>query len=157
LSTRAALFLASEGEGLHDVWYADVRPGRDGSVLDVAFVTNVTRSAGADDGDLLPLGARGAFVSRARGLVEARTTFALRGAPPQLTEGWSRVQRWQGAISNLQETGRTIGFGRTRYQLVTPEPGTFTVSDDQFALAVPSGAVVIDPDPTAIEPVAGAE
>lgn len=156
LGTRSALFLAQEAEAPADVWYADVRPGRDGAVLDVSFVTNVTRSAGADDGSLLRLGDRVAFVSRASDRVEAVTVLDLRGEPEELTADWSRVQRWQGAISNLQETGRSVGFGRTRYQLVSPATaGTLGIEDDHFVLTIDEGRVVLDP--AVSDPIEGAE
>lgn len=119
-SLRPALFLAHEDGELDDVWYAEVRPGRGGAVLDVSSVANLTRSPSAIEEQLVRAGDHAVFVSRAGDLVEALTVLDLRGEPASALAELTRVQRAQHAITNLQETGRSAGFGRRRYQLREP-------------------------------------
>ncbi len=151
-----ALFIASRGDELSDVWYATTRPGREGALLDVALETSLTRSAGAAEEDLVRAGDYVAFVSRAGGVTEAVTVLDLRGEPAALTADWSRVARWQNAISNLQECGRTAGFGSVRYQLVEAAPeATLRVQGERFVLAI--GERTIEIDPSVEAPLVGAE
>ncbi|AKF06873.1 hypothetical protein [Sandaracinus amylolyticus] len=113
---RPALFLAhAEGE-LDDVWYAEVRPGRGGAVLDVTSVANLTKSASSAEERLSRAGDHAVFLSRTGDQIDALTVLDLRGEDPEATASFTAVQRVQHAISNLQETGRTAGFGRVRYQ-----------------------------------------
>jgi len=160
LSTRGVLFVASEGDEPSDIHFAEVRPGRDGAILDVDLVTNLTRSPAVADDAMVRAGDALAFVSRDGALVDAVTVLDLRGEPEDLTASWSAVQRLQNAITNLQESGRTEGFGRTRYQLHDAVRGALAVEDGRFVLAGTSAdgtpvRLVIDPD--AEEPLAGSE
>jgi hypothetical protein len=146
-SLRPALFVAHvEGE-LDDVWYAEVRIGRGGVLLDVFSVANLTESAGAQEEQLVRSGNHVAFLSRAGDLVEALTILDLRGEPDASFEGWTRLQRLQHAITNLQETGRSAGFGRIRYQLVEPSREASLEADERgrFVLALDEGRLVVDP------------
>lgn len=158
LGTRPAVFLAHEGEGAgDDVYYSDVRPGLSGAAIYVSFTTDITRSGGAAEEQLVRAGDFVAFASRAGGNVEAITILDLRGEPAFYTRGWTWTQRQQNAITNLEETGRRIGFGRVRYQLRAPAPDvTLTASGDRFVLGLAGGArVTIDPEHE--EPVEGAD
>jgi hypothetical protein len=158
LGTRPALFLAHEGEGGgDDVYYSDVRPGLSGAAIYVSFTTDVTRSGGATEEQLVRAGDFVAFASRAGANVEAITVLDLRGEPASYTRGWSWTQRQQNAITNLEETGRRIGFGRVRYQLRAPAPEvTLRADGEQFVLSLPGGALVTI-DPQHEEPSVGAD
>ena len=153
LGTRPALFLAhtvAEGggeEGGDDVYYSDVRPGRSGAAIYVSFTTDVTRSAGASEEQLVRAGDYVAFASRAGANVEAITVLDVRGEPASTTTGWTWTQRQQNAITNLEETGRRVGFGRVRYQLRAPTADmTLRADGDHFVATLQAGAsVVIDP------------
>jgi hypothetical protein len=165
LSTRAALFVASEGEEPSDIWYAEVRPGRDGAILDVDWTTNLTRSAGVADRLLTRSEDYVAFVSSAGDHVEALTVMDLRGEPASLTEDWTSTQRLQNEITNLQESGRTEAFGRVRYQLHEAfEDASLAMEDGHFVLAgsIETGAEGGEParlviDPAQTEPLEGAD
>lgn len=152
-----AIFLASEGEGPADVVGASVRLGSDGAVLDVSDVANLTRSGGASEEQLSRTGDHVVFATRAANGVEALTLIDTRGEPASLTEGWSRTQRVQNAITNYQETGRTEGLGVTRYQLITPETAiTIDTTSEGIARATTTdGPIAIALD--TLEPSEGAE
>jgi hypothetical protein len=143
---RPALFLGhTEGE-LDDVFYAEIRPGSGGAILDVSSVTNLTHSSSAAEEQLVRAGDHAAFVSRAGDAVEAVTILDLRGEGERAVRELTRVQRLQHAITNLQETGRAPGFGRIRYHLArASDAATLAVSGDRFALSTEDGAIVIDP------------
>jgi hypothetical protein len=151
LGTRPAVFLAHEAvngaEAADDLYYSDVRPGLNGAAIYVSFTTDITRSAGAAEEQLVRAGDFVAFLSRAAGDVEAITVLDLRGEPASYTEGWTWLQRQQNAITNLEETGRRAGFGRTRYALRAPTSDvTLTADGDRFVVTLAGGGrVVIDP------------
>lgn len=148
------LFLGSEGGAPTDVYYAAVRIAGD-TVVDVDALTNVTRSPGAAERALVASREHAAFLSLVRGRVDAITVLALEGEPPADLAPLSRVQRAQHAITNVQETGRTRGFGRVRYALAAPtERGTLVARDGRFEVDLGGPRVVIDPAQE--EPVEGA-
>ncbi len=158
LSTRPVLFRARPGEGQpHDVYYAEARAGRGTSLLDVRWVSNLTRTSSADEGLLTPLGERLLYASVVSGQVDAVTLLDMSGEPEALTEDWPLRARAQNAISNVQETGRRGGVGRVRYRLTTPvDAVAITTEGDQFSVDLGDGeAVVIDPA-SPDEPTSGA-
>lgn len=160
LSTRAAIFVAAENDEPTDLFYAEVRPGQDGAILDVDWATNLTHSAGVADADLVRSGDYLAFLSRAGDAVEALTVLDLRGEPSALTEGWTRMQRVQNTLTNLQESGRAEGFGRVRYQLADAfSEARLVLEDDRFVLtgSTVDGALRLVIDPHTEAPVEGAE
>jgi hypothetical protein len=141
---RPALFLAHREGELDDVWYAEARPGREGALVDVVSVANLTQSAAAVEEQLVVAGERAAFVSRAGDVAEALTILDLRGEGEigELT----RVQRVQHEITNIQETGRARGFGRVRWQLAqTSQRAELSVVGGRFVLALDGGTLAIDP------------
>ena len=119
LAYREMLFLGSEDGAPRDVYYAAVRIADD-TVVDLDALTNVTKSPGAAEHALVRSGRHAAFVSLVRGAVDAITVVALDGEPLRETAGFTRVERLQHRITNLQETGRMRGFGRVRYALNAP-------------------------------------
>lgn len=145
LTAREVLFVGSDASAPTDVYYASVRIAGT-SVVDVDFLTNVTKSPGAAERSLVLSGTHAAFLSLVRGRVDALTVVDLAGDPASETADFTRTQRAQHAITNLQETGRTAGLGRVRYSLVDPaEQATLTAEGGRFTLALARGRVVVDP------------
>ena len=144
-SGREAVFLASNRGGPTDVWFAEARPGRDGSLLDVAWVRNLTESPGAAEESLVRVGPDAvAFVSRASGSIEALTVLGTRGEPASSLVSFSSMQRLQHAITNLQETGRVSGFARTRFQLHAPSlRGAITAAGRRLTWELDEQRVVV--------------
>ncbi len=157
LSSRPVLFLGAVGEGaLDDLYYAEVRAGGETTALDVSWVSNLSRTASAEE--MLPVRAGGyvAYASRVGELYDAITVVALDGEPDALVEGWSSLARWQNGVSNLQESGRAEGFGVTRYQLTSPAEGlVIEAREGRFVATV--GAERITLEPGREEPVSGEE
>jgi len=148
LTSRPAIFRARPAAGEpHDVFYAEARPGRGGALLDVAWVSNLTRTSGADEGSLTRISDAVLYASTVRDEVDAVTVLDLGGEPDALTEEWPLRARLQNSVTNVQETGRRGGIGRVRYRLVTPSPSvSIEAPDDVFEVRVGEEMLVIDPD-----------
>ncbi|HJL18893.1 MAG TPA: hypothetical protein RMH99_24735 [Sandaracinaceae bacterium LLY-WYZ-13_1] len=154
LSMRPAVFLGRRAGELNDLYYAEVRPGGEGTALDVAWLTNLSRTASADEGSLVQFGHTLAYATRVGERHDAVVVMDLRGEPASLTAGWSGLARFQSEVTNLQETGRTEGFGVRRYQLVDgPERLSLRVRDGRLIAEADGERLVLDP--ARATPVAG--
>jgi hypothetical protein len=153
---RPVLFLGAEGDGLDDVWYAEVRGAGRGTVLDVAWRANLTGSSSASEEQLVRLGADVAFATRVGDAFDAVTVLDLRGEPDALTEGWPWSARLQAQVTNLQRTGRRRGVGVRRYGLPgRPTDLTLRAEGGRFVATGEDLRVVLDPAVQA--PLEGAE
>lgn len=157
---RAALLLASErGSDERDVYYAEARPLRSGGVFDVSWVTNLTRSSGADETLLAVVPPYAAFATRTPveggGFsYDAIVVLDVSGEPSALTGDWSWRERLQNGVTNLQETGRWSGIGRRRYDLEHPASRmAIGIENRQFVIQTEERRFIIDP--TRAEPIAG--
>ncbi len=156
LPSRSAVLVARRAGEAGDLYYAEVRPGDDGVVHDVSWVTNLTRTSSADEQPPVRAGAFVLYASQVGDHYDAVTVLDGRGEPESLTADWPRRARLQGAITNLQETGRTAGFGRLRYNLVPPAEGLRVgVDRGRFVVIADGRRVVIDPEREA--PIEGTE
>lgn len=150
LGSRGGLVLASaDGEEGNDLYYVDVRAteSTDGAELtDLSFVTNVSRSGGASEEQLVATRTHAAYVTVHGESTDAVTLVDLRGEPASLTSAWTRVQSLQNAITNLQETGRARGLGWVRYQFVDPVgPVRLELGDDSLIVrGVREGGVPLE-------------
>ncbi|RLB46717.1 MAG: hypothetical protein DRJ42_27025 [Deltaproteobacteria bacterium] len=147
LSSRVVVFRAlRDGDEAHDIFYAEARPGRDGALLDVSWVCNLTHTASADEGALIDLGWRVAYLSEVGGRVDAVTVIDVGGQPAVLTEDWPLRARLQDRVTNIQETGRSAGIGRVRYRLLAPVEGaTLRAEDGMFWVSLGEEVLVLDP------------
>lgn len=145
LRPRPALFLARNGEEPSDLHHTWVRSSGS-TLLGVSLVSNLSRTAGAAETQLVRVGDFVAYRVVARDHVEAVTLVDLRGEPASVTRSFSRLAKLQNAVTNLQETGRFAGFGRRRYALAEPSPSAdLRVDGDQLELVLPDGTVRFDP------------
>ena len=154
--TREVVFIASRPGEASDLFYATVRPGDDGVVHDVSSVTNLTRTSSAEELPPIRAGDHVLYASRVGARFDAVTLVDTRGEPEALTMDWPRRARVQNSITNVQETGRSEGFGRRRYNFVEPADALRIDSDgERFVVIADAARVVIDPsDPV---PAEGAE
>ncbi len=156
LTMRGALFLGHRERELADVYYAEVRQGGRGTALDVAWLTDLTRTASADETELVREGDTVAYATRVGDRFDAVMVMDARGEPETLTRGWSWTQRLQNEITNLQRTGRSEGFGVRRYQLVErPAQLSLSVREGRVRARTPDGRITIDP--SRATPSAGAD
>jgi hypothetical protein len=155
-STQAVLFLASRPGEASELYHAEIRPGDGGVIHDVSGVTNLTRTSSADEQPPMRAGRFVLYASQVGDRFDAVTLVDTRGEPDDLTSDWPRRARLQNAVTNLQETGRTEGFGRRRYNLIDPADSLRVgVDGGTFVIDADGARVVIDPERD--EVLAGAE
>ena len=143
---RAALFLAHADGELDDLYFAKARCTADGGVLDVRFATNLTRTSSAAEAAPVRLGDGVLYAARVGDRFDAVTVLDVRGEPESLTRDWSPRTKAQNAITNVQETGRSQGFGRRRYGLVTPAARLVVAREGgHFVVVADAARIVIDP------------
>ncbi len=155
LVMRGAVFLGHREGELGDLWYAEVRSGGEGTALDVASLTNLTRTGSADETALLFDGVHLAYATKVGERFDAVVVMDSSGEPDALTADWSFLARLQNGITNLQTTGRTEGFGVRRYQLAAPAASLRLERRDGHFLAV-VGDDLLELDPARAEPLEGA-
>ncbi len=156
LVMRPVLFLGREEGALTDLYYAEVRVGGEATALDVAWMSNLSRTASAEEGALVRHGDHVAYASRVAGRYDSVTVMDLRGEPAALVAGWPTRARWQGQVTNLQDTGRAEGFGVVRYQLLDPaEELALSTREGRFVAAIGDERLVLDPART--EPARGGD
>lgn len=155
LSMRSVLFLGSEG-GLDDLYYAEIRQGGEATLLDVAWVENISRTASAAEELPIREGDHLVYATQVAGRYDAVVVIDLRGEPASLTEGWSAAARFRSRLTNLQETGRAAGLGITRYQLLdSAESLVLSGGQGRFSATIGDERLVLDPRRGL--PLAGAE
>lgn len=156
LRMRGAAFLGRRAGELSDLYVADVRAGGEGTVLDVAWLTNLTRTASAEELAPVRVGDHLAFATRVGDRFDAVVVIDLRGEPSALTEGWSWLARMQNAVTNLQETGRSEGLGVRRYQLAEAAR-SLRIERREGRFLVRLDGALLEIDPARAEPIEGAE
>ncbi len=144
---RPLLLVAHRAGELDDIYYVELRTGDTGAVLDAWWLTNVTRSSSASEGNLTQLGPYVAFLTRLGEQTDAVGVLDTRGEGRHVTRGWPAFARAQNALTNLQETGRLQGFGRRYYRFVSP-PQSIALSarDGHFVARADGAKIVIDPE-----------
>jgi len=153
---RPAVLRAHEGQGLSDLYYAEVRATSSGAILDIAWLTNLTRTSAADEGRPVRLGWYLAYATRAGERFSAVSVWDLRGQAKATTAGWPLRARMQQRISNLEEAGRARGIGRVRYDLSPPaESVALRVRGEQLELQADGREIRIRPG--TLTPLQGAE
>ncbi|MCB9635133.1 MAG: hypothetical protein H6721_23660 [Sandaracinus sp.] len=147
-----------EEGGPADLFFVEVRAAEDGTVLSTRHLSNLTRTSSADELAPQRVGPHHAvFVAKVGGQFDAVTMLDLRGEPEAVTHGWPARARAQNAITNLQETGRGVGFGRRRYAIrPASEHLELAIEEGRVRMTLDEGSVV-ELDPEALDPVAGAE
>jgi len=143
---RPAVLRARAGGGLGDLYYAEVRVTGGGAILDISWLTNLTRSSAADELRPQRLGWYLAYLTRVGGRFTAVSLFDLRGQAPEATASWPALARLQQRVTNLEEAGRAAGFGRVRYDLEPPsESAQLRVRGDTLELTTEQGPLRLRP------------
>lgn len=159
ITPRSAIFLGRvDPDGPADLYFVQARVGEDGDVISTRGLSNLTRTSSADEQAPQRLGEHHAiYATRVQDRWDALTVLDLRGEPGAVTEGWPLRARVQNAVTNLQEVGRTAGFGKIRYAL-RPASERFDLTiEDARARVVLDEDVVLAIDAAETEPVEGAE
>lgn len=119
-----------------DIYLVRTRLSPAGSLLDVGGVYNLSNTSGAEESLPVVQGELVAFASRSEieGAPSMLSLLDLAGAARP--EGWGKLERLQGALTRLQETGRLAGVARRLF--VVESKGELVPRFDGGALVVDS-------------------
>jgi hypothetical protein len=143
----------------HDIFLVFARLSPEGVLLDVRGAYNLTETSSVDE--LAPIGSGSAFAFAEQiSEDEAPSTvrlFDLAGKPD--ATGWSRLERVQAALSQLQKTGRVDGVRRMTYR-IRPAPqklelsladGNLSITTDEATARIALDTPLAAPDWLAVE------
>ncbi|MCA9583070.1 MAG: hypothetical protein KC416_14825, partial [Myxococcales bacterium] len=132
------VFLAQKAGELPDLYRADVRGNGTDTVVDVAWLSNLTRTQGATEASPRRIDHHVFYESHVDGALDAVAVLDLNGEDRSVTEGWPLRTRLQNAITNLQETGSVRGVGRRRYKILDGTgPYRAEVTSERFSIDGP--------------------
>lgn len=102
-----------------DIFVVETRLTPEGVLLSVGSAFNLTETSSADEAKPVILGQRIAYVARPT-LAEVAPTvhvIDLGGHPDKATSGWTRMERAQAALSNVQQTGQARGVEKRTFAI----------------------------------------
>src|SRR5262249_26889252 len=146
----------------NDLYLTEARLSPEGVLLDLDGVYNLTRSSGVDES--MPLVRRGAraesiiaYSASVDGIVTGFHTMDLAGHSPDEYGEFAWLQRWQTAVTNLQQTGQRAGVTKNAYALDPPADSIrLAFGDNGQVVAVADGRrIVVDPADGGVKEGAG--
>jgi hypothetical protein len=142
-----ALVRASLAGEPSDLYAVEARLSPEGAVLDVGSAWNVTGTTGVDESVPSLRGQVAVYITSADDLVRGVHVLNLAGRSPDSYADFTRVQRAQIALTNLQQTGRTTGVVRDTFALdpVARHVVTAWREDGAIEVRADDHVVVIDP------------
>jgi hypothetical protein len=131
----------------NDLYLVDARVSPEGVVLDVGDAYAVSETSGVDESRPVVRGHVAAYTTSADGLVTAVQVLDLDGREGSSYGDFTRVQRTQVALTNLQQTGRAHGVVHDTYALdPVARSATMTWADDgTLHVNTEEHAITIDP------------
>lgn len=146
IASRPALLLGHREGDLDDVWYVEAHVATNAAVLDARWLTNVTRTSGASEVSLSRSDNHAIYCSRVSNTIDAITLLSIDGEGGDATRGWGLISRLQNGITNVQETGRMRGLGRTRFAFVDAAHDVSVRAEHAHFVVVADGSrIEIDP------------
>ena len=130
-----------------DLFLVEARLSPEGVVLDVGGVHDVTDTSGVDESGPVVRGHRAAYTTSADGLTTGVHVLALGDASPEATRDFTRLQRAQAALTNLQQTGLAAGITHDTYALdpVARRVTMAWLEDGTIGVRADDRAIVLDP------------
>jgi hypothetical protein len=144
---RTALLIARKNGEPEDIYYAQTRVIGANTVTSVSGLTNLSRTSSAAEGCMVKNGNFVAYGIRVGDAYDAVAVLDTRGEPTALTSRWPFYARMQNKITNLQESGRSNGFGIQRFR-VSPPATTLTIQKHGSGFVVLADRERIKIDPT---------
>jgi hypothetical protein len=135
---RRAVVRARRRGDPSDIFLVETRFSPSGSLLEIDSVYNLSASSVADEQDLVLSGERAAWAIAGGDAISSVQYADFRGEPAPTSAGWTRLNRLQHALTNLQETGQLGGIRRRAFRL---EPAAYKV-----VLGFSPNALLIDAD-----------
>ncbi|HEY8038370.1 MAG TPA: hypothetical protein VIF15_01190, partial [Polyangiaceae bacterium] len=145
-----ALVRAHQGTEPSDLYLVEVRRSPEGVVLEVGDAYDVTDTSGVDETRPTVRGRVAVYTTTADGLYTGVHVLRLAGRAPATYADFTRVQREQLALSNLQQTGQTAGVVHDTFALdPVVHLATLAWRDDGLVeVHADDHVVVIDPAAT---------
>lgn len=145
-NARALVRAHVEGEP-SDLYLVAARLAPNGVLLDVGGVWNVTRTSGVDESEPRMHGRVAAYATRVDPIITAVHVLDLGGRDVGEYADFTSAQRWQTAITNLQNTGQEEGVVHASYALDPVAEQVDVAWGDNGLLDVRADghAIVIDP------------
>jgi hypothetical protein len=142
-----ALVRAHAPDEPSDLYLVEARMSPEGGVLTVGEAWNVTETSGADESRPIVRGHLAAYMTLAEGLYSGLHLLDLDGRPASAGNNFTRVQRAQIALTNLQHTGQTAGIVHSTFALdPVARRAAFSWRDDGFVeVRADDRTVTIDP------------
>ncbi|HEX4448559.1 MAG TPA: hypothetical protein VH044_17560 [Polyangiaceae bacterium] len=145
--SRALVRASGPGQGdPTDLYLVEGRLSPEGAVLWVGDVWDVTNTSGADESRPIASGSLAAYTTSADGLITGVHVLDLQGPPADALADFTRTQRLQSAITNLQQTGQTAGIAHTAFALdpVAARVDLSWRSDGMLEARTDMHAIVVD-------------
>ncbi len=145
-----ALVRARTADAPSDLYFVEVRLSPEGAVLEVGGSWNVTETSGVDESRPDVRGTLAVYTTAADGLCTAVHVLDLAGRTgpsPGAYRDFTRLQRAQAMLTNLQQTGQAAGVVHDTFAL-DPVAGSAAVSwldDDRIEVHADDRVIVIDP------------
>jgi hypothetical protein len=130
-----------------DLYLVDARLSPEGALIDVGDTWNVTRTTGVDEARPIARGLLVAYATSVDGIFTGVHTLDLAGRSTSEYTEFTRLQRWQTAVTNLQQTGQMAGVDHDSYAL-DPVANKVDVAwrpDGLLEVKADGRAIVIDP------------
>ncbi len=142
-----ALVRAHAPDEPNDLYAVAARLSPEGTVLAVGDAWNLTDTSGADESPPVVKGKLAVYTTFADGLCTGLHVLDLAGRGPDPRDGFTRVQRAQIALANLQRTGQARGVVDDTFVLdPVAHRSSFDWRDDGMVeLRADDRVVVIDP------------
>jgi hypothetical protein len=122
LGTARAMVRAAPAPGEpNDLFLVETSLSPEGVLLAVGDAYNLTETSSADESRPLVAGGRVAYIARPASSEGAPTVHLIDLAGRAAPSDWSRLERAQNAISNLQQVGQLKGLDRRTFAVVIPD------------------------------------
>jgi hypothetical protein len=150
-----ALVRAHAADEPSDLYLVEARMSPEGEVIEVGDAWNVTETNGAEESRPIVRGHVAVYTTTAEGLYTAVHLLDLQGRAPDTYADFSRVQRTEVALTNLQRTGQSAGIVHDTFALDPVARGATIAWREDGLVEVHSDDRVIVMDPQRASIVSG--
>ena len=142
-----ALVRAHLGDDPSDLYWVDARLAREGQLLEVGDVWKLTDTVGADESRPIVRGHVAAYVATADGVSTGVHVLDLDGRSLRAYDDFTRTQRVEVALTNLEQAGQINGVVHDSYAFdpVTGPTELRWLDDGRLAAHAEDRDVTIDP------------
>lgn len=148
---RAIVRASASGEP-SDLYLVEVRRSPEGKLLGVGDAWDLTSTSGVDESRPAVRGTLAAYATSADGLFTGVHVLDLQGRAASKYADFTRQQRAQAALTNLQQTGQTRGVAHDTFALdpVARDVRLAWRKDGALDVRADGHAIVVDPSQTRV-------